>query len=874
MKVAYLKLVNFANILAAMKRHVVEIDFSKCKNRVVLLLGESGSGKSSILSHIHPYATTGSGDQRNAKGLLIKDKEAYKEIHYEDGPNFYIIKHFYTASTTKSYIIKNGKELNPNGNVSTFLDCVRAEFTLDIDFLKLMRLGSNAQTFLKLSALKRKEFTTELLDEVAVYNKLYKKMNDDMRFIKNLMKNNTDRINKINISSREDIHASIKEVENQIAKLDADKTDSLQGIAVQQSEIIRLLNGETVESIIDTAKQLKEKEKDLEKKMIKASDLPELKKLEADKRKLELSLVKDESKLASLTNDMTNVVNNIDSIYTRKEKCLNELRTVGNIEELDRLKSILQRLEEDRANIKIAKIDYSSTDVKDGAFLMKEIKDLVSMIDEFNDEAKQEVVDLYIDNEFENPERDIHELNNKITEEIDTERAKIVADENRSKVKADEFHVIYKPSSCRVHCPFEDFFNQVTGSGETDKGSRDRLVKLNKRKDYIDDCFAINSNIQYIRMKMEANSRLLDKLRILPKFKDIVLSLMGGEFYDESFFTKMSMVAENNERASKLDERISEVKRDLTNIKANESTIKYLQSELTSLEADEEKLHSQRDEINRSITLTNKEIERNQQQLRDVDDWISLVSDMNEYKALYDVTHKERLNIESSIESIHTALLEKDKLNKSHEYAEFELRVKNKELETMKHNLLIYDELIAEKKEIEEKYEDTYYIRKALSSSEGVPLLYIQLYMMDMTTQINEILDLAYDGTMEVMPFKIDETGFNIPYMKNGVLVEDINQCSQGEETFLSMSISSAFILKSIERYNILLLDEIDGALDTRRRESFLQILEHLLDLIGAEQVFMITHNQVFDSYPVDIVLTSDIKIDNYKNTNVIFRAA
>jgi DNA repair exonuclease SbcCD ATPase subunit len=51
-----------------------------------------------------------------------------------------------------------------------------------------------------------------------------------------------------------------------------------------------------------------------------------------------------------------------------------------------------------------------------------------------------------------------------------------------------------------------------------------------------------------------------------------------------------------------------------------------------------------------------------------------------------------------------------------------------------------------------------------------------------------------------------------------------------------------------------MLLDEIDGPLDTVNREKFIRILENQIDRIDSEQNFLITHNDMFSSYPVDII--------------------
>ena len=58
----------------------------------------------------------------------------------------------------------------------------------------------------------------------------------------------------------------------------------------------------------------------------------------------------------------------------------------------------------------------------------------------------------------------------------------------------------------------------------------------------------------------------------------------------------------------------------------------------------------------------------------------------------------------------------------------------------------------------------------------------------------------------------------------------------------------------SLSKYNIMLLDEIDGPLDSRNREKFIRILENQIERIDSEQNFLITHNAMFSSYPVDII--------------------
>lgn len=135
MKITYLRLKNFAGIFAAMKKKDVEYPFYKMSNRIILLIGGNGSGKTTILSTLHPFAYPGSMDIRNGSGLILSGEQGLKEIHYDKNGQEIKIKHVYTPTSTghsvKSFISIDGEEKNPNGNVTSFVTMV--ETFLDIE---------------------------------------------------------------------------------------------------------------------------------------------------------------------------------------------------------------------------------------------------------------------------------------------------------------------------------------------------------------------------------------------------------------------------------------------------------------------------------------------------------------------------------------------------------------------------------------------------------------------------------------------------------------------------------------------------------------------------------------------------------------------
>ena len=145
-------------------------------------------------------------------------------------------------------------------------------------------------------------------------------------------------------------------------------------------------------------------------------------------------------------------------------------------------------------------------------------------------------------------------------------------------------------------------------------------------------------------------------------------------------------------------------------------------------------------------------------------------------------------------------------------------------------------------------------VKKAYSTKDGIPLRLIGGYLDNVEDITNELLDIAYDGKIYLDKFEISPTDFAIPSYNRGFRIPDVKLSSQGELSFLSIALSFALSTKALRKYNIMLLDEIDGPLDTSNREKFIQILENQIDRIDSEQNFLITHNAMFSSYPVDIV--------------------
>jgi predicted ATP-binding protein involved in virulence len=107
---------NFIGFKDGMGLNEITFDFTNSKNRIILLKGNNGTGKTTFISSLHPFS--GTFDERDSP--IIPDKEGYKELIIKNNDNIYKIVIQYLNNKNKCYIEKNGTELNLNGNVRSY----------------------------------------------------------------------------------------------------------------------------------------------------------------------------------------------------------------------------------------------------------------------------------------------------------------------------------------------------------------------------------------------------------------------------------------------------------------------------------------------------------------------------------------------------------------------------------------------------------------------------------------------------------------------------------------------------------------------------------------------------------------------------------
>ena len=865
MKIEKLILKNFASIKNATEANEIEIDFKDTQNKICLLIGPNGSGKTSILSMMQPFADVGNLDIRNGNGIILKDKEGYKEIHISRNDDYYIIKHFYTphkdkSHSVKSYIEKNGVELNVNGNVSSFKEYVKEELQIEPDYLKLIRLGSNVTSLIGLSPTERKNFMSKIMDEIGVYLEYYKSVNMKLRQLNEMISHTIDKVDRLGIINIDDYEKEIEKTKKELDKSNKKYIKMSNDLAILQKTI------DDIDDVDNLPTNLRDTERKYKKMLSILERKDSIEHFEVEYYTKEINDL--EKELLKLSNQydtniilINNSLSSMDSLSSQKRDLLvqlskaedqnNELLRIEDNANQIRLKL---REQEDLLDGFKPSIDKKSLD--DFVVFIKNIQNILNRTYEFGKKPIAKVCDLMKSNK---------NVMNYINQHLlDLDDSKEEYGTLLLSTLAKRFN-IEKDSEikCNELCPAKDLYNQVRNliiDGNVQDKNDDVSFYHDMESVYynLKSLFVQFKNWESVILSLPDHMR--DNFR-MDKIYENISNLLP--IYNEKDFNDLLATTSEYERYLELNNQLSENEKMYSIIKGV-STFDSLKNQLShldeSIENEKEKISNYKrdngeikekeNEINRSLEV-DKEIKETLERFDEVKEYYeSLKKDMDIYKESNDKIYELQI-------SMHTT--------------NSEINAFTEDIQKRLNSLSSYEELNKELKKMNKIFDEMTLVKSSLSAKEGIPLR-IMRDCLDNTEEItNELLNIAYDGNIFIDKFNISPTEFGIPWYNKGVLIEDVKFASQGELSFLSLALSFALSSRVLSKYNIMLLDEIDGPLDSTNREKFIRILENQIERINSEQNFLITHNSMFSSYPVDIIdLSGKNDKDQYPLANFI----
>lgn len=875
MKIIKLILENFANIYSAMNKKRIEIDFSKCQNNIIIFLGPNGSGKTSILSELHPFATAGSMDVRSDINLILENHNGYKEVHIEDNGDIYILKHHYLYKnknkSVKSFFEVNGEEMNENGNVSSFKTMVNMYLGLEPELMRLMRLGSNVNGLIDLKASNRKVYASKLFQDIDIYSSLYKKVSDKYRVTRNLIKSVVDKIDKLKIydvNTLEDENNTKKET---IKSYQNGKDKLIGEINVIQASIDKIYNESNLankENLLNECGILDSEIKKL-KKEIKNYDLPiiitgPIKKIIEEYTELKH---KYSSEIDVQKVKLEYSFSILDSIIKDNMELEEQIQNHSSNERMNELCDLIDNLKDKLATYgEMKETKESREDYLQLLSTFQSLECMVGNLESFSRKAIEDVIRLLLKGM--SVEKVANNNRKNIQKEIDNLKIQIATTKQEN-----TFMPMVMYQLCNEdECPYRYFYNQITQSSKCDV---QKLMNKIESLEVADEVFESYPHIKRVLMSISKFMKANDKyFKLIQGYNfEYVLNriVMRRPLYDEDAITNKIAELEEYEEYISIKKQIQDIEKELNLLSKVEVDVNALNKKFYDNEKKKILIEEEIDEINKCIKSCEKKVELYTDLINGVNfinDTMELIDDkekqkddlMNEYNYLSKLANEVK-ELTSSKTTKQQLL---DRVN-------LQIDDLSKQIEENNYKLRDFKNYTEEKNKLESEYSDIDTIRTALSPNTGLPVLFLQIYLNRCIMTINQMLGMAYDD-LEISNFVINEKEFRIPYVKKGIEVADITYASQGERSFLSLALSLALIIQTLDKYNIMLLDEVDATLDTNNRRHFISILERLISMTGSEQIFLITHNNMFDNYPVDVIMTGDVNIDNFKNINIVWR--
>lgn len=872
MKITYLKLKNFAAINVTLHTKRLEIDFTKMVNPILLFIGPIGSCKTYILSQLQPFAYMGNVDLRHGEDMIISGKDGEKEIHYrKSNGDMYVIRHYYIAKKNgrqiRSYMEKNGIEMNQSGLVTSFNELVEIEFGIDIGFLKILRLGSNVNNLVRLGHTNRKEFAVKLLSEIDEYIRDYKNAVASSRECNSELAIIVDKLKKFGDESAETRYKEdLWHIEQNLEKLKTDVETANQELYSAKGRVEAQVDSD-VESLRHIIANLNHNRTNI------ISELMSISKKIEEIRTIFLIVDDQQSYIEKLMEEkneyereLSRIVGKLEVISQTLEENRNSLTDLDNqvrsIQEIDDEGNIQSDLEEALAFDNQYKKYYENfkpkctrDDILEDIALMQTIRDMILSVRELSSGAR----DLYFKGYQKKKDPRDYCMSKLIR--LKTELSLCSIDKAHSEVK------MFPPSGCTQSevCPFYNAFKEK---------------EFRSIHDIKKDIDVGNESLKVCDAMSHIKSILETRRKIFPykiEFANVILDIMEGsmKFFNFDEASQMVKFLETYEEWRANRERIRKYETQLDIIKqrkesADKSVIERRNELMVQISNMEKTLHS----LHKKKKRIKTDIETCEEVIEDAKQFFELLRRKDEFVTELGKIDKELSELDTKI----TLLREFDtyvtSMNQSIERMKSQIGELEQQHFHIKVKLMEFKQLREQKEALTAKYNEVELVKNAVSSNRGIPLLYLNAHFGRARNIANRIISEVCGDAIQLERIIIDDKEFRIPYTKNGVVVSDAIQASQGETSVISMALSFALIEEFIgtDGYNILLLDEVDGPLDIDIKSHLLRMLEKRMEAMNCEQLFMITHSPLFENYPVDVFVTieQDNQLDSYKNINRI----
>lgn len=874
-----LKLENFAGIYTATGLKTLEINREKSKNNIVLILGNNGSGKSSLLNEI-TLLPLENVEGRN-ESRIIKGKDGLKEIDLvKDKEWLYKISIQYPANkTTKCYIKKKRVgsdeeiDLNPNGNVSSYMETIYNELGITKCYTNIGYLSSSVSNFLQMKPSERNSFISEWISDIDTFLEGYKNVSKKSFHIKkeiDIMNRDIGRIDSANNEIRlNEVGRNISDIESRIENVTVNHTKLntyLEQISPRLKDVdLYMRKSIFLERTNDLKKMRDEIYRDAEfvNSISKTNESNEsvIDKIGKNKVRIEMlnnTVIELKERLYKLKIYISETVEEVSSKYDIcSDYTLSEL--IEQIRELEITRKSLEPLSD--IQFEISKdIDISHVIVIENL-----LYDIYHKLKECEFDKNMCEIN-YISTHKSNliKERDL--INKEYTinkEKIDEINSRIYSYRNSV---IDKNILKLKPEECNFKCGIVNELLNYFESG--------RIVPILENESN-----GLLKNNHDIEMRLESISNELSKLDSFESIisyidKAVYNNLKYMEFYPDVF---MNIINTDSYNISRNILRLIDINKDIKEYASVESKKRSIDSSLLGLKNTYSMLLN-KTKLNESITEKTNEINEVNDR---ISEYVSEIEFLEKTNKTLENIKEYRTNLEKKIEdynmSYNSLVCEKKELIELNEYSyiykhlkDLLSRLDSEKIDLMNELVSLRQEkekltsIVISKQQIEnmrnkslqtlEKYN---ILSEIWSPKVGYPSWKIKNFTNMLTEETNKDLEEMWGDDLRINEIRIGSNEFTIEIDRNGTIIGDAIACSSGEQATLALALSFAIIKMNLKNiaYNIIRLDELDGPFDVERRTGFIDIVNSRLDDLNCQTCFIVSHNNEFDSVDCDVIL-------------------
>ena len=852
MRILSIDLTNYVGIYNGTGKTEIRFDFSDAP--IISIRGRNGSGKSTVLRALNPFPD----DNRE----IIQGKDGRKRIAYFKDGREIIIDIIYkynpkNGSYTRSmYIVDDGKDLNPTGNVSSAKEFIMDLFGIDNQFLYLTEISSEDRGLADKRPSERKRFISSLLDNLEAYNGFYKILSKKSSVYNTLIKSITSKMDRITAMVGDmGFDGTINRIQHDLDFQTKSYEDRLKKIGSLRSSIDKMdeIDGRLKEANAALGAIMKEIDIILNADILEYKNNPERRNLtEEDIKKDKEQTYQEFVKVSESLKIYTSNIRDINELLMKDKAYLDQFSIDANIEDtlngyLKNIAHLEEMMHSITGSLTPVQKKYFGNKIPDARLLYQKLCDLLSEMKLYITFPSADLA-LKLSVNVEGERDSIAEKYDKAEKKLKDVESKYTLIKNIKKSNPLASSIIPKECTNRS-CPFyalsndEDInkiseeYGNISYLLDKYKEALEELDKLFKVQYYWHQiCLSMSNSPECTQLLYESYGVFFGDLNnnpwyietIIKYLKDICDTKSQYDMYSE--YEKEYYKAKNSYEA--LMAKSSSYPLVKSRVEAYTEKLEDYKSKVQKLSKRKEELiirNIKLDEMQVKLDAYNKTMEKKE----------ALIAKGNELA-------EKVASIEKEKEALQNDKDKYDDLQSKIRFQKSLIDELNTSLNSVLHDKKLMIEYQREYDNLVKWYDKIETVKHYTSPTTGIQTMYMKAFMNNVIITANHLLECLFDGRFYLTEFIINENEFRIPCYGNGIVNDDISSMSTSQVCMLGMVISFAILYNSSRVYNIVKLDEIDGGLDTTNRSGFANVLMRLIDIMNCEQCFIISHNEEF----------------------------